>query len=118
MSFFLSLISLMLASSVYAQIPSGTPVTVRMIDAVDSRTHEIGHLFRASIDEPVILNGVIVLPRGTEVLTKLVQVNQPGRLSGKAEVTLVLASIERNGRSIDATSTEVAVTGKSRKKRT
>jgi len=104
------------AASFAAHIPAGTPLTVRLVDPVDSRTHEIGHLFRATVDEPVVIEGATVLPRGTEVRTKLVEVNQPGRFSGKAQVTLVLASIEKDGRSTDATSSELPVTGKSRMK--
>jgi hypothetical protein len=89
-----------------------------MIDAVDSKTHEIGQQFRASLDEPVVVNGVTLLAKGAEVKTKLVDVTQEGRLSGRAAVTLVLTSIEKDGRSIEATSSEVAVAGKSRLKRT
>ena len=49
-----------------AQIPVGTPITVRMIDGVDSEQTRLGQTFRASIDEPVTVNGQTVLPRGAE----------------------------------------------------
>ena len=39
------------------QIPIGTAITVRMIDKVDSNVARLGETFRASVDEPVVMNG-------------------------------------------------------------
>ncbi|HVW85142.1 MAG TPA: hypothetical protein VHB50_10700, partial [Bryobacteraceae bacterium] len=38
-------------------IPVDTPITIRMIDAVNSETARLGQTFRASIDEPVVVDG-------------------------------------------------------------
>jgi len=39
-----------------------------MIDGVDSETNRVGQTFAASMDEPVILNGETVIPRGADVV--------------------------------------------------
>src|SRR5882724_3223262 len=46
------------------ELPAGTPFVVRMIDAVDSQTNRTGQTFRASLDEPVMINGDTAIPRG------------------------------------------------------
>src|SRR5207248_261215 len=61
-------------------IPADTTVTIRMIDAVNSETARLGETFRASLDEPVIVNGQEVIPRGADVLTKLVADQQSGKI--------------------------------------
>src|ERR1700722_16160618 len=48
------------------QIPFRTPITVRMIEAVDSKVAHLGQTFRASVDEPVLVNGQTVIPRGAD----------------------------------------------------
>ena len=39
------------------EIPAGTNLVVRLIDNVDSERDSIGKTYRASIDEPVVVNG-------------------------------------------------------------
>ena len=48
-------------------LPAGTNLLIRMIDAVDSRDQSRGQTFRASLDQPVMLDGNAVIPRGADV---------------------------------------------------
>ena len=59
---------------------SGHSITVRMIDAVDSNVARLGQTFRASVDEPVLVNGQTVIPRGADALVKLVEDKQSGQV--------------------------------------
>jgi hypothetical protein len=97
------------------QIPVGTAITIRMIDDVDSKVANVGQTFRASVDEPVIVDGNVILPRGADVVTKLVELQEPGKLAGGGQLTLDLASITVDGRQIDVNSQGVTTTGESRK---
>lgn len=90
-----------------AEVPGGTPITVRMIDSVDSRTAQLGQTFAASVDEPVIVNGETVIPRGADVIVKLVEDRQSGRIAGETSLGLALSAIRVNGRMVDFTSEEV-----------
>jgi hypothetical protein len=72
-------------------IPIGTSITVRMIDSMNSEQSRLGETFRASVDEPVMVDGQVVVPRGADALTKLV-----------------------NGRMIDLTSGDVSQSSGSR----
>jgi hypothetical protein len=100
------------------QIPAETPITVRMIDSVDSKQSHLGQTFRASVDEPVALNGQIVIPRGADALVKLVADQQSGKFEGKTILTLALVGITINGQTTDTTAGDVSKASKSRGART
>jgi hypothetical protein len=99
-------------------IPADTSITIRMIESVDSQTARLGQTFRASIDEPVFVNGQEAIPRGADVWTKLVEQKDSGKFEGRAVLTLALDSITVNGRPIDVTSTDVRTESGSRGERT
>jgi hypothetical protein len=88
-------------------IPQGTPLTVRMIDSVDSQTNRLGDQFRASIEDPVMINGQTVIPRGSDVSVRLVDDKQSGKISGKTVLTLAITSVNINGRMMDVTTGDV-----------
>src|SRR5579885_1282549 len=88
-------------------IPADTRVTIRMIDPVDSETARLGQTFRASLDEPIEVNGQLVAPRGADVLTKLVQDQRSGKIEGRTALTLALVNISSNGQRVPVTSTDV-----------
>ncbi len=96
-------------------LPSGTAVTVRMIDSVDSKQARPGQTFRASVDDAVMVGDRIAIPRGADVVTKLTEMKDPSKLSGGGQLTLVLASLVVNGRTIDVTSESVTQVGESKK---
>src|SRR5579863_2347330 len=100
------------------QIPAGTPITVRMIDAVDSKVAHLGQTFRASVDDPVLINGQTVIPRGADALAKLVEDQQSGKFEGKTILTLALTDITINGQMIDTTTGDVTRASSSRGART
>jgi hypothetical protein len=80
------------------QLAAGTNLVIRMIDAVDSEKASVGQTFAASIDEPVTMNGQTVIPRGAEVVVKLMEAKDSGKLTGRAELALALLSVRVNGR--------------------
>jgi len=100
------------------QIPAGTPITVRMIEKVDSSVAHLGQTFRASVDEPVLVNGQTAIPRGADALVKLVEDQQSGKFEGKTILTLALTDITINGQMIDTTTGNVTQASSSRGART
>jgi hypothetical protein len=100
------------------EIPAGTTLTVRLIDPVDSQKDTLGQTYRATLDEPVVVNGETVLPRGVDVVAKLVDDKQSGKLEGRTVLTLDLQSITVNGRTADINTQEVTQASDSRTKRT
>ncbi len=99
------------------QIPAGTPIVVRMIDRVDSETDRVGQTFRASVDEPVYINGQMVVPRGADATVKLVAQQQSGKFAGRTALTLALQQVLVNGRLVDTYTESVTQASSSRGKR-
>ena len=102
------------STGVGVTLPAGTVITVRMIDTVDSSVHQVGDTFRASLDEPIIVGARTIASRGADVMTKLVTVEEAGRIQGRSELALVLLDITINGRKYEVTTEEVAQAGSSR----
>jgi hypothetical protein len=100
------------------QIPTGTPITVRMIEGVDSNQSRLGQTFRASVDEPVVVGDQTVIPRGADAVVKLVEDKQSGKFEGRTVLTLALTDLTINGQMIDTTTGDVSQASGSRGART
>ena len=101
------------------EIPAGVLLTVRMIDPVDSRKDSLGKSYHASLDKPVNdAHGNTLLPRGTNVVVKLVEDRQSGKFAGKTVLTLEIVSMTANGHDVDVDTMGVSEESGSRGKRT
>ena len=90
----------------------------RMIDGVDSEVNRVGQTFAASMDQPVVLNGETIIPRGADAVVKLVDSKESGKLTGRAELTLDLMSVKVNGQMVDINTQSVSRESDSRGQRT
>jgi hypothetical protein len=95
-------------------VPAGSVITVRMIDAVDSDVATTGEKFRASLDDPIVVDEKTVVPRGADVTVQLVRVEQSGKLTGRDEVALDLFDITVNGKSYAVSTSYAEVQSDSR----
>ncbi len=95
-------------------IPVGTSITIRMIDSVNSQEARVGETFRASVDEPVLVDGQVAVPRGADATVKLVEDKESGKIEGRTILTLVLQQVVVNGRTMDLTSGDVSQSSGSR----
>lgn len=104
--------------SASVNLPAGTKLVIRMTDGVDSERNTVGQTFAASLDEPVRVNGETVIPRGADVMVKLVDDRQSGKLTGKTTLTLDLMSVKVHGRMVDVNTGTVTEESSSRGART
>jgi hypothetical protein len=100
------------------EVPSGSSLVIRMIDDVDSSRHTVGKTFRASLDEPAVVDGTTLIPRNADVELKLVDDKQAGKLSGRTELTLNLISVTVDGRPVAVQTGEVTERSESRTRQT
>lgn len=100
------------------EVPEGTQLVIRLIDDVDSKRDTVGQEFKASIDEPVIVGERTVIPRGADVVVKLTEDKQSGKLTGKTELTLDIVSVAVNGRAVNVMTDEVSRASASRTTKT
>jgi len=98
-----------------AMIPSGTVLSIRMVDSVDSERDYVGQTFKASLDEPVLDSaGRTLVPRGADVVIKLVDDVQSGKIEGRTVLTLDIVSLRVNGRDVDVDTTSITEQSSSR----
>jgi len=99
-------------------IPSGTAITVRMIDSIDSDVTGVGERFRASLEEAIVVDGRELAPRGSDVMVEVAKVEQAGRVRGREEVAVELVALTVNGKELAVNSNYAEVEGKSKTKET
>lgn len=95
-------------------VPSGTRLTIRTIDGVDSDKNHPGDKFLASLEQPLVVNEITVAPKGASVYGRLQQVQEAGQLTGKSQLRLALTGIVINGQTYPLSSGDYEVSGKSR----
>jgi hypothetical protein len=84
------------STSVTITVPVGTPITVRTIDSIDSDNAHSDQRFHASLEQPLIINGHDVAPKGADVYGRVVDAEKAGRLTGHSELKVELTEIYIN----------------------
>ena len=95
-------------------VPAGTRLAVRTADAIDSTKNHVGDRFEASLEEPVTVDGRVVVPKGASVYGRLEEAKTSGTFTGRSELRLALTEIVLNGQTVPLVSREYEVSGKSR----
>jgi hypothetical protein len=103
-----------LAPPVYVTVPAGTRISVRMIDGVDSTKNHAGDRFQASLQEPLTVDGNVVVPKGSDVYGRLAESKESGKFSGRSQLQLELTGVVVNGQTVPVVTGEYELTGKSR----
>jgi len=84
----------------HVTIPAGTHIVVRTIDSVDSTKNQVGDRFQSSLEEPLMVDGNLVAPKGTEVYGRLAASKESGTFAGRSELRLELTGMIVNGHSV------------------
>lgn len=101
-------------TSAPATIPAGTQICVRTIDVIDSTKNHVGDRFQASLEEPLTLDGKVVVAKGADVYGRLIESKTSGTFAGRSELRLELTGIVVNGQTVPVVTGEYSLTGKSR----
>ena len=91
---------------------------MRLSSTVGSKISAKGDHFSATVATPVQVDGKVVLPKGAEVLGKVVEAVPQGRFKGAAILRLVLETVTVNEDSYDVQTSSVSRTQKGKGKRT
>jgi hypothetical protein len=93
-------------------VPAQTTLSVRLTEAIDVDAATLGTTFKAVMDDPVMVGGTVVIPRGARVTLQAVHVQQSGKIKGSDKVTLKANTIAFGGVSYEIASTYVESKGK------
>ena len=99
-------------------IPSGTALTVRLVDPIDSEKNQAGDTFHATLNNPLTINGDVVVPSGCDVQGHLADVKSAGKFAGQSVVVLQLDSISSGGQTYNIQTDQYSKQGSSRGKNT
>ncbi|MDP9267651.1 MAG: BON domain-containing protein [Acidobacteriota bacterium] len=100
------------------EIPAGTSISVRMLDPIDSDKNQVGDRFRATLDQPITVDGRVVVPANADVEGRVVDLASAGHFKGKSQLALELSRISYSGHSYSINSNKWSKAGGSRGKRT
>jgi hypothetical protein len=81
-------------------IPAGTEVTIRLQLAFSSADSRAGDSFQAVLDEPLVVAGKTVVPRGTPVTGSVVAAKASGGEHNPGYLRVTLVSIAMDGKSV------------------
>ncbi len=99
-------------------IAQGTMIRVRTIDPIDVDASQAGQKFRASVDDPILVGGSVVVPRGADVTLQATKVQQSGSMKGSDLIQLKINSVTINGSPYQVATSIQEVKGGSEGKKT
>jgi hypothetical protein len=99
-------------------VPSGTTLTVRLEQALSSKTAQAGQTFLATTAQPVSVEGKSAIPTGSTVSGTVVSAKAKGKIKGAGELSLALTSITVLGHTYNITTQVLDSSTKGKGKRT
>ena len=99
-------------------IAAGTLLRVRTIDNIDVDSSKAGAKYRASLDDPIMVGGAVVVPKGADTTMEAVKVQQSGKMKGSDLIQLKLISVLVRGKTYPVVTSVVESKGKGEGKAT
>ena len=97
-------------------LDSGTVVPITITEALDSKTAQPNDVFHATLAGDLVSNGTVVIPRGSAVMGRVVEVHEATHFKGASLLTVELTQVTARGRKLtlvtDTFSKEGAARGK------
>src|ERR1700751_4646177 len=87
-------------AATYVTIPAGTTIAVRTIDSIDSTKNHVGDRFEATLEEPLIVDGNVVVSKGADLYGRLAESKKSGTFTGRSELQVELTGIVVNEQTI------------------
>lgn len=99
-------------------VPSGTQLSVRLNDEVDSEKAQVGDVFHGSISAPVAIGDQTAIPTTADVEGRVVEVKSAGRFAGQSVLTLELTKLTMSGKTYSLQTSQWTKSGNGRGKST
>jgi len=100
-----------------AKLPAGTPITIRLESAVSSASARSGDRFPGVLDEPLVVEGQTVAPRGAAVTGCVLAAKSSGRLHDPGYLRIALVSLDVGGKPVAIETSSIFAKAGSHKKR-
>ena len=107
-----------LSKPVFITVPAGTTINVRLTEEIDVDVAQAGMTFKVRIDDPVTIDGRVVIPREASAAMQAVKVAQSGDFKGSDQISLKLNTLAFGGRAYQVATEYATVSGKGEGKKT
>src|SRR5262249_16124542 len=74
-------------------VASGTGLTVTLADTISTDGNKEGDTFTAHLSQPIVVRGKVVADKGDRVTGHIKNLEEPGKVKGRARLELVLDEI-------------------------
>lgn len=74
-------------------IPAGTLLSVRLAETLDSGKVKAGDTFTATLDKPLVIDGLVIAERGARVEGRVLEAEQAGRVKGVSSLRIHLTRL-------------------------
>ena len=101
-----------------AMVSAGTVLHVRLSEGIDVDSTQTGATFRGLVDDPIMIDGRVVIPREAAVVIQVATVKQSGTLKGSDRISLKLNSISFDDRVYEVVTEYAIAQGDGEGKRT
>jgi hypothetical protein len=98
-------------------VPANTAIYVRLQQSISSATAQSGQNFSAELDEPLVVDGQTLAPKGAPVTGRVVAVRESGHMHNAGYLRITLSTVTLNGKTVPLQTNSVFVSGGSYKKR-
>ncbi|MCC6264108.1 MAG: hypothetical protein IT169_11065 [Bryobacterales bacterium] len=99
-------------------LPSGSGIRVQTTSTLSTKTVQQGATFAGSLAEPLTVDGKVIAARGADVVGRVVESDDGGRIKGKAFLEVSLTSLELvNGDRVSIQTSTFGQEAKSTKKK-
>jgi hypothetical protein len=99
-------------------VPSGTQISIRLTNELNSETAQVGDVFRGALSTPVVIEGLTVIPTSADVEGRVVEVKSAGRYAGQSDLVIELTRLLDQGKSYGLITDRWSKAGNSRGKAT
>jgi hypothetical protein len=99
-------------------VPAGAVLNVRLSQAIEVDATQTGTVFKGRVDDPVMIDGRVVIPREAGAVIQAASVKQSGKMKGSDQIALKLNAISFGGRSYEVVTEYATAQGKGEGKRT
>jgi len=74
-------------------LAAGTLIPVRTVEALSSDRNQAGDTFTATLDQPLVVDGLVIAERGAHLEGKVVRAERAGRVKGLSDLAIELTQV-------------------------
>ncbi len=78
----------------HVYIPKGTTIPLELVDPIGSKKSKTGNTFRLKVQENLLINDVVVIAKGTEVVGQITNARKNGLFGRKGRLEFVIPHVE------------------------